>query len=46
MPLTAPSRNTIPPAVVVMMPTLLLDVQPITTGVIAMLSPLPGGVPA
>ena len=31
MPLTAPSRNTMPPAVVVMMLTLLLGIQPITT---------------
>ena len=46
MPLTPPSRNTMPPAVVEMMLTLLLGNQPITTGVIAMSSPLPGGVPA
>ena len=31
MPLTAPSRNTMPPAIVVMMLTLLLGIQPITT---------------
>ena len=31
MPSTAPSRNTMPPTVVVMMITLLLGVQPITT---------------
>ena len=46
MPLTPPSRNTMPPAIVVTMLTLLLGIQPITTGVIAMSSTLPCGVPA